>query len=192
MAHISGDVGAIASHVLCSTNTVASAAPFRQRPTDIDYASLRFRPAGTKMEKNSFPKLVCQLPADGQKAAAREKGTGGKRVDGNALPGSNLHPTHWRKGDGHCGGQGDGVSDGPTRFDQLRRRWVHLNCPFWHEEVFEMVNGALNYQEWSMVDERRHGSEAELDPDVSPLRPERSQRQVLQSALLVRLPKSLH
>jgi F/Y-rich N-terminus/PHD-zinc-finger like domain len=43
-----------------------------------------------------------------------------------------------------CHQFGDGVSDGPARllnFDV--DRWVHLNCALWHEEVFEMVNGAL-------------------------------------------------
>ena len=43
-----------------------------------------------------------------------------------------------------CGGQGDGVSDGPARLINFDvDRWVHLNCALWHEEVFEMVNGAL-------------------------------------------------
>jgi histone-lysine N-methyltransferase MLL3 len=43
-----------------------------------------------------------------------------------------------------CSGQGDGVSDGPARLINYDvDRWVHLNCALWHEEVFEMVNGAL-------------------------------------------------
>ena len=43
-----------------------------------------------------------------------------------------------------CGLQGDGVSDGPARLINYDvDRWVHLNCALWHEEVFEMVNGAL-------------------------------------------------
>lgn len=43
-----------------------------------------------------------------------------------------------------CLGEGDGVSDGPARLLNYDvDRWVHLNCALWHEEVFEMVNGAL-------------------------------------------------
>lgn len=43
-----------------------------------------------------------------------------------------------------CGGQGDGVSDGPARLLNYDvDRYVHLNCALWHEEVYETVNGAL-------------------------------------------------
>ena len=43
-----------------------------------------------------------------------------------------------------CHVTGDGVSDGPARLVNVDvDRWVHLNCALWHEDVFEMVNGAL-------------------------------------------------
>ena len=43
-----------------------------------------------------------------------------------------------------CHQIGDGVSDGPARLLNMDvDRWVHLNCALWHEDVFEMVNGAL-------------------------------------------------